>query len=289
MKIKKEADTLTIEISPEKFFKSITSSKRKKRKNKRKSKQNKKRIYILDEIRGTAVIAMVIYHFLFSSGYVFKNSTAYDIFKSIRPVEPIIAVTFIFVAGICTKLSRSNLKRGCILFAIALAVNIITEIFMPNIAIRFGVINLLSVCMILYGLLEKFIKKIKPLWGLISSLLIFILTWGLNHRYIGLFGYELFELPDLLYQTDFLYPLGFRNASFSSGDYFPLFPWIFMFMSGSNFAQMYDGKTLPKKYYKQHSSMLSKAGQYSLLIYILHQPIIFAVLYVVEYLQKLCQ
>lgn len=268
---------MTTEISPQKILKTIS---------KPKNKRKRKRIYLLDEIRGTAVIAMVIYHFLFSAGDIFGYDTAYDVFKFITPIEPAIAVTFIFVAGICTKLSRSNLKRGCILFAAALAVNIVTKIFVPDIAIRFGVINLLSICMILYGLFEKFLKKIKPLRGFVSSLVIFMLTWGLNYRYIGLFGYKLFELPDLLYQTDFLFPLGFRNASFRSGDYFPLFPWIFMFMSGADFAQMFDGKILPKKFYKKHSAMLSKAGQYSLIIYILHQPIIFAVLYIFEYFRQ---
>ena len=267
---------MTTEISPQKIFKTLTKPKRKK-------KRRQKRIYMLDEIRGTAVIAMVVYHFLFSAGYIFGDSSARDIFKFITPVEPAIAVTFIFIAGICTKLSRSNKKRGAVLFVWALAINIITGIFVPNMAIRFGVINFLSVCMILYGLCEKFIKKIKPVIGLVSSFIVFMLTWGLDSRYIGLFGCKLFNMPDFLYQTDFLFPLGLRNASFYSGDYFPMFPWAFMFLSGANFAQMFDGKVLPKKLYKKHSAFLSKAGKYSLIIYMLHQPVIFLLLYILEY------
>lgn len=245
------------------------------------------RIYIIDEVRGLAVIAMFLFHFMFSAGYVFDYRTAYYIFKMMTPIEPAIAVTFVFLSGVCTKLSRSNVKRGCILFAIALAVNIITEIFIPQFAIRFGVINLLSVCMILYGLCEKFLQKINPVAGLAISLVIFMLTWGVNFHYIGLFGaYELFRLPDFLYQSKYMFPLGFRDSEFSSGDYFPLFPWLFLFLSGGFFAQLFKGRTLPQTFYKVHSVLLSKAGKYSLVIYIAHQPLIFAVLYVLEYFTR---
>ncbi len=244
-----------------------------------------KRIYMIDEIRGAAVIAMVVYHFLFSAGYVFRYVTVWNIFKSVRFIEPIIAVTFVFVSGICTKLSRSNLKRGAVLFAIALAVNIITELFVPSIAIRFGVINLLSVCMILYGVFEDIFKKVNPMWGMFLSFVMFMLTWGLNYRYIGLFAYKLLNIPDVLYQTDFLFPLGFRNETFNSGDYFPMFPWVFMFTLGANFAEIFDGKTLAETFYKKHSAVLSNIGKYSLIIYMVHQPVIFAILYFFEYLK----
>lgn len=262
---------MTTEISPRKIIKP-------------KQKDKSKRIYIIDEIRGTAVIAMVVYHFLFSAGYVFRYVTAWNIFKSIRFIEPIIAVTFVFLSGVCTKLSRSNLKRGAVLFAIALAVNVVTEIFVPSIAIRFGVINLLSVCMILYGVFEDILKKVNPILGMLLSFAAFMLTWGLNYRYIGLFAYKLFDIPDILYQTDFLFPLGFRNETFRSGDYFPMFPWVFMFTLGANFTELFDGKALPETFYKKHSRVLSKAGKYSLIIYMVHQPVIFAVIYVFEYL-----
>ncbi len=245
----------------------------------------RKRIYLLDEIRGLAVVAMVLYHMLYSAGEVFGYEAVHNIFISVMSFEPIIPVTFIFISGICTRLSRSNLKRGCILFIVALAVNIVTWVFVPQIVIRFGVINLLSVSMILYGLFEKGIKRINCMVGFFLSLFLFALTWGVSRHYVGLLNFELFELPEVLYRSDFLFPIGFRNARFFSSDYFPLLPWLFMFLSGSFFWGAVKDKKLPDTLYKMHFKPLSSVGRYAAVIYIVHQPMIFAVLYAIEYLR----
>ena len=245
----------------------------------------RKRIYLLDEIRGLAVVAMVLYHVLFSAGEVFGYEPVHNIFKAVMPFEPIIPITFIFISGICTRLSRSNLRRGGMLFLIALAINIVTWFFVPQIVIRFGVINLLGVCMVLYGLCEKGVKRINCKAGFILSLLLFILTWGVSNQYIGILNLKFFKLPELLYRSEFLFPIGFRNAQFYSSDYFPLLPWFFMFLAGSFFWSAVRDKKLPDTLYKAHFTPLSKVGRYAAVIYIVHQPLIFAVLYAVDYIR----
>ena len=225
--------------------------------------RDSKRIYLLDEIRAAAIIAIVIYHFFYSASEVFGFSAAKTVFQTIMPFEPIIPVTFIFISGICTRLSRSNLKRGAILFAA-------------------GVINLLSVSMILYGILEKPIHKLNAAIVFSLSLIIFCLTWGVKLGYIGFFGLVRFPLPDHLYGTEYLFPLGFRNAAFYSSDYFPLLPWFFLFLSGSFFWETVCRRDLPKSIYNVHSKFLCKTGKHALIIYIVHQPIIFGVLYLAK-------
>lgn len=243
----------------------------------------KKRIHLIDEVRGAAVILMIVFHIFFTAGEIYGCGLAHVIYEYLQIIEPVISVTFIFISGICTRLSRSNLKRGIILFAIALGINFITGMIIPEFAIRFGVINLLSVCMILYGLTEKLLERINPVVGLIISFVLFMLTWGINYGYIGVFGaYRLFELPDSMYQTNYLFPLGFRNSTFRSGDYFPLFPWVFLFLSGSFFARLFNKKKLPKTFYKIHAKFLCLLGKYSLIIYITHQPIIYGIFYAIE-------
>ena len=218
------------------------------------SPPKQKRIYLLDEIRGTAVIAMLLFHLFFSAGEVFHFKPALILFNKISPAEPAIAVTFIVISGICARLSRSNLKRGLILFTIAVLINIITEVFVPEFAIKFGVINLLSVCMIIYGLFEKPLLKIKPQKGLCFFLVMFMLTWSVEDKYIGIFDkLTLFHIPDELYRFNFLFPLGFKNSHFRSGDYFPIIPWIFLFFSGAFFARLFNKKKLSRFFYIKHS------------------------------------
>lgn len=244
----------------------------------------RKRIYLLDEIRGAAVIAMVLYHIFYSAGEVFTYESVHNIFQIVRPFEPIIPLTFVFISGICTRLSRSNLRRGGILFLIALVINIVTDIFVPQIVIRFGVINLLSVCMLLYGLCRKGIEQINCKVGFFFSLFLFVLTWGVSDHYIGLLSLRLFELPDYLYHSGFLFPLGFRTREFYSSDYFPLFPWLFLFLSGSFFWGTIKYNKLPETLYKVHCKFLSAVGKYAVIIYVVHQPIIFGVLYLMKFI-----
>jgi len=270
-------------------------------KSKNSAEQN--RITILDEIRGLSIIMVVLYHFLFSAGEVFDNDTAARLLRQLMPIEPLIASPFVFISGICTRLSRSNLKRGITLLVIALGINIITQFFFPEFAIRFGVMNLLSVSMIIYDTGEKLLKKrkskkkksrrkklfskkklqkLKPYVAFTVFIIIFALTWGLNYRYIGIFGLKLFSLPEKLFKSKYLFPLGFRNRTFYSSDYFPIFPWLFLFLGGSSFAKCFSNRKLPKSFYTVHSQSLSSVGKNTLIIYLLHQPIIFGLLYLIN-------
>lgn len=227
---------------------------------------------------------MVLYHIFYSAGEVFGYESVHNLFQTVRSFEPIIPLTFVFISGICTRLSRSNLRRGGLLFFTALAINIVTFIFVPQIVIRFGVINLLSVCMLLYGFCRKGIERINCKVGFCLSLLLFVLTWGVSNRYIGLLSLRFFELPDYLYYSGFLFPLGFRTREFYSSDYFPLFPWLFLFLSGSFFWEAIKDNRLPETLYKVHCKFLSTVGKYAVIIYVVHQPIIFGVLYILNFI-----
>ena len=57
----------------------------------------KKRIHLLDEIRGFAVFCMVLYHGFFILGELFEVEAATKLFDFFTPVEPFFAGIFIFV------------------------------------------------------------------------------------------------------------------------------------------------------------------------------------------------
>ncbi len=62
---------------------------------------------------------------------------------------------FIFLSGLSSQFSRSNVKRGLKAFAIAIVFTIVTSLPFINMPIRFGVLHLLGFCMVFYGLTRK--------------------------------------------------------------------------------------------------------------------------------------
>ncbi len=238
----------------------------------------KGRIHLLDELRGFALIFMVFYHTFYTIGYFFDHEWGRDVIHVLYPIGPWFAGLFIVIAGISSNLSHSNIDRGARLFFIAWIVSIVTFFVVGNeSAIRFGVLHMFSVCMMLYGLISRLLKVV-PWWiGVILNVLLFVLTIPVTEGKIAIpFLWE-WQLPMDWYQTDFLYPLGFIRNGFSSGDFFPLFPWMFLFFAGTFFGRLAVQKKWPKFTYKSHIKPLAAIGKHSLLIYLLHQPMIFGI------------
>lgn len=249
-------------------------------------KSVKKRIPLLDELRGFTVLLMVIYHAVYSWGYIFSLPFGITLMNVLFPFHYVIPVLFVFISGICTKLSRSNLRRGLMLLIPALIINFVTifaERYIQGIAIYFGVINMLSVVIILYGLFGKHLEKLPAVPCYVMCLLLFGLTWNVKNGYIGAFGIKLLDLPESLYKTKYLFPIGFPCGEFESADYFPLLPWLFLFLSGAYFASALKGSPILKseKLYREHSRSLSFIGKYALYIYMVHQPVICGLTYAV--------
>ena len=81
--------------------------------------------------------------------------------------------------------------------------------------------------------------------------------------------------------VDFLFPLGLRSGRlFTGADFFPIFPGLGSFLLGAAIGKsLYRSKqTLLPKVSPQNAVIrfLSFTGRHSLEIYLIHQPIIFA-------------
>lgn len=236
------------------------------------------RITLLDEIRGMAVILMVLYHALFDLANIYFLPFAAKIMSALLPYDFVLGMIFITVSGISSQFSRSNIKRGLKLLPIALAITLITYFFMYDMRIMFGILHFLSFAMIYFGLTEKLHNKIPAFWGLVFSALMAVFTWQIYMRKFAFF----FTLPAFLYETNALFPLGMYSASFYSSDYFPVFPWIFVFLFGTYLGKLMKTHRLPLFMYKTHSRVLSYIGKHSLVIYVAHQPIIYAVFWIIS-------
>ena len=238
-----------------------------------------KRICILDEIRGTAVILMILYHTLFSMTFLFHMEYFYPLMMKVFPYEPVIPILFISICGIVCSFSRNNLKRGIKIFVGAFLVTAGTYIFIPEEVIICGILHFLSAALLLYTFTEKWISKIPVMMGMTISLLLFIAFYNVPNHYIGILPYPSIRLPDEFYQYYILSFLGFPSTDFYSGDYFPLIPHIFLFFGGVFAGKYLKEKNLPNFMYKKYCPPLDFIGRHALIIYMVHQPVIIGILY----------
>ena len=107
------------------------------------------RIFFLDEMRGLALIGMIIYHAAYDLYAIFGldfdfYSPAWDTFQMA------ICCTFIIIAGISARLTRNALKHGLVVFGCGMLMTLGTYFFMPSQVIWFGVLHFLGASMIIY-------------------------------------------------------------------------------------------------------------------------------------------
>ncbi len=241
---------------------------------------SKKRIYLIDEIRGISIILVVTYHFFYSAAMVFRFDWATGIFSTLRQWQPLLPITFVLLSGISFNLSKSNVKREIKLLLIGIGITIVTVTLLPSESIWFGIIHFIGIANIICGLLEKPIRKIPAFMGALFFGFLFLFTSYVPSGYLGLYPDFAIKLPDFLYTTDLTMPLGFHTKAFMSADYNPIIPWIFLFISGICLGKHI--KRLPKILCKQHIKALAFTGRHTLIIYLAHQPIIIGLLYLIN-------
>ncbi len=249
--------------------------------------KDKKRIHLLDEIRGIAVFCMIFYHAFYILGTSFGINGATELFNFFMPVQPIFACIFIFICGISCTLSRSNLKRGLILLGIALGMTFVTAFVMPKIGfveceIYFGILHFLSVSILIYVLLSKRISKVSLFGGILVCAVLYAFTSKIGEGVLSYGNLFSFALPEKLYETNYLVPLGIYNSDFFSADYFPIFPDIFIFFAGIFAGKHFIAKGYPEWCFENKLPFFSFLGRNALVIYIAHMPLIFGVAYGID-------
>lgn len=234
----------------------------------------RRRIQLLDTLRGVMVIYMIYYHTLFDLGFMFGKDWAKKQFDAQPFSQMIIGCTFVFVAGLTIRFSRNPALHGARLLMIASVVSLVTAFFFPGSGIYFGVLHLLAVCMMVYGVTGRYIEKIHWLPGAVICLVLYICTYWVRFGFFGIKG--LFELPvpEALTDGGLLYAFGFVSIRFSSVDFYPLLPWLFLFLCGCFVGRLLD-RELPEWLCRDYCKPLTLIGRYSLAIYVVHQPVIY--------------
>lgn len=242
----------------------------------------RERYRLLDEIRALTLFSMIAYHTMWDLVYMFGvaapwYSSGFGIFWMRS-----IGITFVLLSGFCFSLGRHHLRRGAFVFLCGAIVSAVTLLVMYENRIIFGVLTLLGSCMLITIPLQKLLRKANCYAGLAVSLLLWLLTFDIRLGYIGLFGFKFFELPDALYSNYFTTYLGFVHQGFYSTDYYPIIPWYFLFVAGFFLHAVFKRHGLLEKLPNPKIPPLEFIGRHTIVIYMLHQPIIFGALYVLN-------
>ncbi|MBQ3049928.1 MAG: DUF1624 domain-containing protein [Oscillospiraceae bacterium] len=244
-----------------------------------KFKQNDGRIWLIDELRGLSIILMVLHHAAYDAVYMFGADLPVESVV-VYILHVIFAALFVLISGASCRFSRSNLKRGALCFVCGMVITLVTGVVMPRSIVVFGILHLLGICMMLFALLQPALDKLSPPVGTAIFGVLSVLTFRVDRGFFGIPWLWEVRLPAALYSTEFLFPFGFPSENFFSGDYFPLLPWLFVFITGAYIGIYLKERRCPKFFFDLHSKPLALIGQNTLIIYMLHQPVIYALLYV---------
>lgn len=246
--------------------------------NMEKKNRNKKRYEKLDGIRGIALLNMMAYHIIWDLVYIYQVNWGWYRSRGAYLWQQGICWTFIFLSGFCWSLGHHALKRGVTVSLGGAVITLATLAVMPLNRVVFGVLTLTGACMLLICLLDRWFKKLPAFVGLAASAVLFGLTRNVNEGWLGFEKWKLYRLPSGLYQNIVTAFLGFPQEGFYSTDYFSLIPWMFLFMAGYFLFRLVSGK---KVMVLLEDSFLRPAewlGKHSFEIYMVHQPVIYAVL-----------
>lgn len=217
----------------------------------------KKRIWELDAVRGLCIVGMVAVHLVFDLQIPTGAAFAF--------VQNWGGVLFFLISGLCVTLGSHPVKRGLLVLGAGLLCTGVTWIMcalsmMPGyMVIRFGVLHCLGICMLLWPVFRKL-----PVW-LLTVLGIFLSVLGIYLTERIVVDFSGFAWLGLLY------------PGYSSADYFPLLPYLGFFLVGA---------VLGRILYRKKESLLPGigdfwlfralqwCGRHSLILYLLHQPVL---------------
>jgi len=229
------------------------------------------RIWEIDFLRGLSIILMVGYHALFDLSEFGGVKRLLGVSINLADAgwsaaQYFFAGLFIVLSGISSTLSRGNVRRAFKILAVSFAVTAVTYVFDSSSAIWFGILQCLAVSILIYGLV--FEKAGPGACALAGAIVI-----GLRAAFPLLLG-------GVTIGFDWLLPFGIHSPAFSSYDYFPLIPWFGVFLAGAALGKSVYAPKLSLIPRRLPVTFINFAGRHSLLIYIVHQPVIMGVLYV---------
>ena len=229
------------------------------------------RIEAIDLARGTALIAMAIYHFTWDLeffGYVEPGMTAHGGWKLFARC---IASSFLFLVGVSLFLAhgrgirwRGFLIRFAMVAGAALAISLVTYIAVPGAFIFFGILHQIALASLL-GLAFLRLPALATL--AIAAIVIAAPSYARS---------ALFDHP-------WWWWLGLSPMDPRSNDYVPVFPWFGAVLAGIAAARLASRLGLLERLARLKTPrlrLLQFAGRHSLAFYLVHQPVLIGCVWV---------
>lgn len=217
------------------------------------------RYWKIDFLRGIAVLFMGIFNYSFALSYLglYSNNLGWAYWWLFPRV---VSGLFVVLAGVSLVISYNksknigrSFKRGLLLFSLGLGITFVTYLLFPRNFIFFGILHLIGFSLMLSPLYIRH-KKACLVFGII-----FLMT--------GI------ALQTVYFNFDSLLWLGLQTQSFSTFDYFPVFPWFGLFL-----ISVYAGHKIHRRFKSINqpasASFICFLGRKSLIIYLLHQPLL---------------
>lgn len=228
----------------------------------------KKRIWELDALRGVFMIAIIFFHLIYDLVYLFgimelSTPLAQKLFQLGNDWG---GTPFLLLSGLCATIGSRPAKRAVWVLGGGLIISLVTAgMYLlgfadKGIVIYFGVLHCIGCCMLLW----PFFRKVPAPALLILGIALAALGLYMRHH-------VRVDFPWLL-------GLGLIPRRFVSSDYFPLLPNFGYFLVGASLGRFLykDKKTLLPGVNENNPIIrfFSFFGKNSLLIYLLHQPVL---------------
>ncbi|MBD3156776.1 DUF1624 domain-containing protein [Candidatus Peregrinibacteria bacterium] len=241
-------------------------------------KKESKRFWEIDFLRGIAIIMMIIFHLLYNLNY-FSYIQVNVFIGGWELLGKITFTLFLFLVGISLSLSAGRrkkehtfsfyvyLKRGLILFSWGMIITIASYFLIPEAYIKFGILHLIGVAVIISYPFLRFRWTAIIVGAAIIALGIYLQ------------GYR--------FETPYFYWLGITPYHFTALDHFPIFPYWGIVLIGlgignklyKNFVRNFPFFDIEKNHLCHFFTFL---GRHSLLIYLLHQPLLIVFLLLLQ-------
>jgi uncharacterized membrane protein len=229
------------------------------------------RIALVDAARTAALAGMALFHLVFDLqmfGHLPPGTVAMP--GPWAYFARLVAGSFLFLAGVSLVLAHGAgirwgafLSRLAILVAAALAISAGTYLVMPDQFIFFGILHSIAVCSVI-GLA---FLRLPPALTLAVAAAVFVLPWVWTH--------PLFQTPALLW-------LGLAPVPPQAMDFEPVFPWLAPFLTGMALTSAARASALWPALSRPPGPLASRLtwpGRHSLAIYLIHQPVLIALVW----------
>lgn len=265
------------------------------------------RLETLDLLRGLTLVSMILYHWMWDFLYLSDTGSRMTALKDWYRGpggffwQQSICWTFILLSGFCVPFSQRIFRRGLEVTAAGLVVSAVTVFLMYDERVLCGVLSFLGAAMILSGVLDRVLLKnavntwtrepaeqerpssaggASALIGFAVCCLLFYITRWVNRGFLQLWPGRTLILPAFLFTEGIpgaiLTAVGFPMKDFFSTDYFSMIPWFFLFRAGFYLHQIMRGRGwFSSPVFHCRIPLLNRMGEHSLLIYMLHQPVLY--------------